>query len=535
MKRKENKLNYSYFESKHTNNNDNSTIVFKRSEKRRKTEMGTIPKQFQILIKSKLKKENDKEKENEKENDDKFLFKNYESQTINALRLSDIGKSKRHNSQLNLPSINKYNLSNSGNIFYKNKPSNSTINISVDNKKVNSIKKSKTQIVDKSNLINNIRHNPKFPKYERRMSDKFMTNQEKKPEEPKEKEEYKTIIPQPDKDKRENISSTLRRSFGEGTHRFSRKETKIDIEFTQITYVKLSKATSEAGLDDGNKKTNQDVYIHEKNINGILNFNIFGVLDGHGDFGHLASNFVKRYILNRITNHSRIKNLKTSKEIYKELIKNNHRLITNIFLDADIQIKKEKFNCEMSGTTCVIVIQLDENLICANTGDSRAILVYDESPNHNLKHTRVFNLSYDAKPELPKEKERIIKCGGEVEKMLDENGLGFGPFRVWVKEKSYPGLSMSRSIGDMDAKTVGVIPNPEFVEYKIDSKTKYMIICSDGIWEFLSNEAVMTIANKFYLRSDAFGLCQNLTNQALNFWLKEDNYVDDITVVTVFF
>ena len=141
----------------------------------------------------------------------------------------------------------------------------------------------------------------------------------------------------------------------------------------------------------------------------------------------------------------------------------------------------------MSGTTCVIVIQLDENLICANTVDSLAILVYDESQSNNLKNTKVFPLSNNAKPDLPKEKVRIIKCGGEVEKMVDENGLGVGPFRVWSKGKSYPVLAMSRSIGDIDEKLVGVIPNPEFVEYKIDSKAKYMIVCSDGILEILSN------------------------------------------------
>ena len=364
------------------------------------------------------------------------------------------------------------------------------------------------------------------------MSDKFITIQPKKTESPKPKEKNETIIPKDEN--RVKISSTRRRSLGGGIRRFVKKESEVKKEFKNITYVKISKATSEAGLDDGMKKINQDVYIHEKNINGILNFNIFGVLDGHGDFGHLASNFTKRYIINRISNHPKIKNLKNNKEIYNELIKNKYQLITNIFLDADTQIKREKFDCEMSGTTCVIVIQLDENLICANTGDSRAILVYDESQN-NLKNTKVFPLSHDAKPDLPREKERIIKCGGEVEKMVDEKGLGVGPFRVWAKGKSYPGLAMSRSIGDMDAKLVGVIPNPEFIEYKIDSKAKYMIICSDGIWEFLSNEEVMKIANSFYLRNDPFGLCQNLTNKSMDFWLKDDNYVDDITVVAVFF
>jgi serine/threonine protein phosphatase PrpC len=330
------------------------------------------------------------------------------------------------------------------------------------------------------------------------------------------------------------VTKSRRRSIGAGLRHYSKKESQIKKEFKKINYVKASRVLSTPGMEDGHKKINQDSYIYEKNINGVLNFNIFGVLDGHGDFGHLASNFVKGYILNRIKNLPSIKYLNDPKKIYKILTNRNYHILTNIFLDADIQIKKEKFNCEMSGTTCVLVIQLDEHLICANTGDSRAILVYDESQN-NLKNTKVFPLSHDAKPDLPREKERIIKCGGEVEKMVDEKGLGVGPFRVWAKGKSYPGLAMSRSIGDMDAKLVGVIPNPEFIEYKIDSKAKYIIVCSDGIWEFLSNEEVMKIANSFYLRNDPFGLCQNLTNRSTDFWLKDDNYVDDITVVSVFF
>ena len=94
---------------------------------------------------------------------------------------------------------------------------------------------------------------------------------------------------------------------------------------------------------------------------------------------------------------------------------------------------------------------------------------------------------------------------------------------------------MSRSIGDLDAKTVGVIPNPQIVEYTLDFQSRYMLICSDGIWEFMSNEEVMKIANKYYLRNDAKGICQDLTNISTSLWLKEDIVVDDITVVVVFF
>ena len=47
-----------------------------------------------------------------------------------------------------------------------------------------------------------------------------------------------------------------------------------------------------------------------------MNFNIFGVLDGHGENGHFVSQFVSKYIINRIKNHPLIKNLDNNKKIH---------------------------------------------------------------------------------------------------------------------------------------------------------------------------------------------------------------------------
>jgi serine/threonine protein phosphatase PrpC len=94
---------------------------------------------------------------------------------------------------------------------------------------------------------------------------------------------------------------------------------------------------------------------------------------------------------------------------------------------------------------------------------------------------------------------------------------------------------MSRSIGDLDAKKIGVIPNPQIVEYTLDSNSKYMLIASDGIWEFITNEEAMRVGNKFYLRNDAMGLCNELYRESVNYWLKEDCVIDDITLIVVFF
>ena len=87
----------------------------------------------------------------------------------------------------------------------------------------------------------------------------------------------------------------------------------------------------------------------------------------------------------------------------------------------------------------------------------------------------------------------------------------------------------------MDAKKVGVIPNPQIIEYTLTPQSKNMIICSDGIWEYLSNEEVMEFAKKYYIKSDAFGLCKDLTKKSTELWLKDDVVVDDITCVSVLF
>lgn len=63
--------------------------------------------------------------------------------------------------------------------------------------------------------------------------------------------------------------------------------------------------------------------------------------------------------------------------------------------------------------------------------------------------------------------------------------------RVYVEGKLYPGLNMSRSIGDLLANSVGVSNIPEVKEYTIGEDDVFLIIWSDGIWEFMSNKEVI--------------------------------------------
>jgi len=65
-----------------------------------------------------------------------------------------------------------------------------------------------------------------------------------------------------------------------------------------------------------------------------------------------------------------------------------------------------------------------------------------------------------------------------------------GPERVWLKEIEVPGLAMSRSFGDTVAASVGVIAIPEVTEWTFTKNDQFLIIASDGIWEFMDNQEV---------------------------------------------
>ena len=294
----------------------------------------------------------------------------------------------------------------------------------------------------------------------------------------------------------------------------------------------LSKAGSG---EDGIPKTNQDSYISLTNINNIQDFNIFAVLDGHGPHGHLVSKFVSKVLPKKILSHPSIKSTQDLETIYYILKQNNFAIIKQAFLSTDNQIKTCNFDVRDSGTTCVLIIIIGIHLICANIGDSRAIAVYDENCDKNLNYLKVMPLSKDFKPELQEERDRIIMAGGVVEQLKNFRGVGTGPQRVFKPGKDYPGLAMSRSIGDAIAKTLGVIAEPGIFEYNLSSKDKFIILCSDGVWEFLSNEDVKNIGKKFYLNSYPVELCEELYSDSLLKWQCNDTIVDDITVIAIYF
>ena len=104
-----------------------------------------------------------------------------------------------------------------------------------------------------------------------------------------------------------------------------------------------------------------------------------------------------------------------------------------------------------------------------------------------------------------------------------------------MKDTEQPGLAMSRSFGDKKAKYCGVIPIPDIIEYNLKWNYKYMVICSDGVWEFMSNEEVSDIVYRFEDNKDGSTCAKKIVERARQVWENTGYAIDDITCVVVFF
>jgi hypothetical protein len=130
----------------------------------------------------------------------------------------------------------------------------------------------------------------------------------------------------------------------------------------------------------------------------------------------------------------------------------------------------------------------------ANLGIEREILAGVKQKRQSFIDHKVnsIQLTRDQKPEDPEELDRIIQAGGRVQRLVDNLGNNIGPYRVWEKDTNVPGLAMSRSIGDMIAKGLGVISEPVCTCYSRTTEDLFIVLASDGLWDAMDNEDVGT-------------------------------------------
>ena len=332
------------------------------------------------------------------------------------------------------------------------------------------------------------------------------------------------------------------------------------------------------GTHNDQKKINQDCSLFLPTINDCENISLYGILNGHGAYGDklvkeisefFKDYFTKKIIFNKMNKDNSLKlslSMNNSKkneilpfnynqkniykirklksindkynqrinETYQILCENNFSKIYDSFNEVD-NILHEKYNenkkCDDSGTSLNFVIifnsKIDTNkIISVNLGNTKSILITDE------KKIKELNISHT--PCIKEERIRIERHGGVIDRI---DWLKVGPLRVWFKGKKYPGLTITRSLGDFEAIPLGIIPLPDIKEYDIDEeKIKILVIATNGIWEFLTNDKIMDITWQYYESKDTQGATKKILETAEKLWkIKNPNNIPDLTASVFFF
>ena len=273
------------------------------------------------------------------------------------------------------------------------------------------------------------------------------------------------------------------------------------------------------------KKINQDNLLI---VSNFINYksHLLCVCDGHGIYGHLVSSYIIKTLPLLLTSDFQKENItlySPFKYIKNQIIKSFQKLNKNL-------LKKSEINTIFSGSTCIIIIITEEKIICSNCGDSRGII-----GKYKNKNWISFNLSRDHKPNEQDEKKRILSKNGIIEPYKDENNNPIGPDRVWVPNDKVPGLAMSRSLGDEMAHRVGVTSVPEVIEVEFCIEDKFIIVATDGLWEFINSDECVKIVGEFYLKNDIEGAINFLYRESSKRWILEEDVIDDISIIIAFF
>jgi protein phosphatase 1L len=122
------------------------------------------------------------------------------------------------------------------------------------------------------------------------------------------------------------------------------------------------------------------------------------------------------------------------------------------------------------GAVSVVALVIGEQLIVANSGDARCVLVNNDGTSQRL--------SVDHKPHLPEEKARIEKEGGFVTSHTSRDGV--------ITSRVCGAIAVSRAFGDVGLQPF-LIATPHVSELTSIAGRAGIILACDGLWDVLSD------------------------------------------------
>ncbi|KAJ3411754.1 hypothetical protein HDV05_001765 [Chytridiales sp. JEL 0842] len=253
--------------------------------------------------------------------------------------------------------------------------------------------------------------------------------------------------------------------------------------------------------DIGRRSSQQDDYLIQHDVFGDSpKATLFAVFDGHGSEGGKASRYVKTIfpeVLHSLRSQFTRDVTSCLKEAYATV---NTMLSENSAIDT-----------YMSGTTAALLIVLEDEgrAVIANVGDSRVLLgKYSEGGGGKLVGVQI---TTDHTCNNPQELDRVKSMGARIEQ-LQIGEAKDGPLRIFKGTLPYPGLVVTRSLGDAVAGRLGVLCEPEVIDIKVSGSDRFFVLATDGLWDGLDIADVVKIVGK---HTDPTKVSEKLTQKAL--------------------
>jgi len=222
---------------------------------------------------------------------------------------------------------------------------------------------------------------------------------------------------------------------------------------------------------------------------------LFGVMDGHG--GEEVARFCEKHLPSSIASGP-------SHDIGGSLISAFHDMDVKLCdpqrlpelrslgdRDSSILQGRAAHPNHVGCTACVCCVTAN-SIIVANCGDSRAVL---------CRNGQAVPLSEDHKPNCPRERQRILKAGGTIERSA---------YGRMVQFRINGNLNLSRSIGDLGYKKNPdlqpeeqmVTATPDVDIFPRQAADEFFVIACDGVWDVMGSQDVVDFIRDRLPRAD---------------------------------
>ncbi|KAJ1912657.1 hypothetical protein IWQ60_009564 [Tieghemiomyces parasiticus] len=285
----------------------------------------------------------------------------------------------------------------------------------------------------------------------------------------------------------------------------------------------------------GRRPTQQDEALVVSHVADHADWYLFVVLDGHGQYGHKVSQFAKSRLPKII--HQFAPRIETD----------TAAVLTAAFAELNEEITEnvDCFDPYLSGTTVTAALFLGDVIHIANVGDSRIIHGQGPPPTSTTDNPdtmppaagwQIKQLTRDHTCSDPEEQERVVSKGARVERMREGDHYE-GPLRIFKGTLPYPGLVVTRALGDTSARKLGVIGVPELTTLHPKPGQHCLVLATDGVWDGLTNEDVVGLVTPHFSvdsNEAATTASHDLTDASLKA-LDRIRVDDNTTNVCVFF